>query len=192
MDEALDWKAQCKAVVKHLNSQSYLLRNLKPVLTVSQLIMIYYAQVESKLLYGLIFWGQSTYAEKVFLAQKKAVRSIEGVGKRVSCRNLFKKFKIQTLTGLFIIENCMFIFKNRDKFQRNCDVHNINTRQKNNLRTHYSRLDVTKNSVSRLGTKIYNHLPPTIKKEANLSKFKKLLSEFLLEKCVYSLDEFFE
>ncbi|KAJ8913268.1 hypothetical protein NQ315_012886 [Exocentrus adspersus] len=54
-------------------------RNLKYVLNQDQLLMLYYAQVESTLRYGICFWGASAYLESVFIAQKRIVRIIANI-----------------------------------------------------------------------------------------------------------------
>jgi hypothetical protein len=47
------------------------------------------------MLYGITVWGNSVDSKKVSTIQKKIVRIIAGVKKRVSCRELFKKFNIK-------------------------------------------------------------------------------------------------
>ena len=43
-----------------------------------------------------------------------------------------------------------------------------------------------------MGIKLYNGLPPFIKRESNdISKFESLLKKFLLDNTFYSLDEFY-
>ncbi|CAH0553784.1 unnamed protein product [Brassicogethes aeneus] len=44
------------------------------LLSKNQLINLYYAQIESRLRYGVCFWGMSTLAQDIFIAQKKALR----------------------------------------------------------------------------------------------------------------------
>jgi hypothetical protein len=41
--------------------------------------------------YGLIHWGNSSYAEMVFKMQKRVVRLMMGRDYRESCRDLFKE-----------------------------------------------------------------------------------------------------
>jgi hypothetical protein len=53
--------------------------------------------------YGIIFWGNSTEARKVFLLQKRALRIIVGIKCRDSCRHVFKDLKILTLASQYIL-----------------------------------------------------------------------------------------
>lgn len=89
IDECLDWKRHCETVISKLNSVSYLFRNMRSVLTEKQLIMLYFAQAESRLRYGICFWGSSTCFNDVFISQKKIIRCIAGVSRTTSCRNFF-------------------------------------------------------------------------------------------------------
>jgi len=41
--------------------------------------------------YGIIFWGNSLYSEKIATLQKKVVRIMAGTQPRTSCRSLFKQ-----------------------------------------------------------------------------------------------------
>jgi hypothetical protein len=51
-------------------SACYALRSIKAVVTRETLRMIYFAQIHSLLSYGIILWGNSSYAQKVFTIQK--------------------------------------------------------------------------------------------------------------------------
>jgi hypothetical protein len=62
--------------------------------------------------------------------QKRVIRIIMGYGYRESCRELFKKIKILTLSSQYIFSLLLFIVNNRDYFVSSSVYHNINTRQK--------------------------------------------------------------
>lgn len=108
-----------------------------------------------------------------------------------SCKNIFKKYKILSLPSLFIYELCLYIFKNKDRFLYNKNVHAINTRQKHDFHIPFQRLNVTFNSPNSLGLKVYNKLPLDIKESSTFFEFKKRLKTYLADKCFYRLDEYF-
>jgi hypothetical protein len=58
---------------------------------------------------------------------------MEGCGKRVSCRNLFKKLQILPLTSQYILSLMMFVVRNKNIFLTINENHNLDTRQRNNL-----------------------------------------------------------
>jgi hypothetical protein len=80
-----------------LSTIGYAIRMLKQ--TVSQDIMkiIYYSYFHSLMNYGIIFWGNSSYGNKVFTLKKIAVRILTGSINRNSCRDLFENLNILTL-----------------------------------------------------------------------------------------------
>ena len=191
IDECLNWKAHCEYVISKLNTSYYLFLNLRSLLCTDQLLMLYYAHVESHLRYGLVFWGVSTLSNNVFIKQKRIIRCIANVPMLHSCRDLFKKYNILPLPCLFVYEMSLFIYINRDVLTKNKDFHNFNTRYKNNLCVQYSRGKIAYNSPNRLGVKIYNALPDNIKDCDKVTTFKVLLKAFLLSNCFYSLDDYF-
>jgi len=54
---------------------------------------------------------------------------------RNSCRQLFKKLKILPLKSQYIFPLLLFVAKNRDLFESNSEIHNINTRFSSDLHT---------------------------------------------------------
>jgi hypothetical protein len=67
-----------------------MIRSVKPYMSSSSLVMVYYSLFYTTLSYGIIFWGQSTNSNKLFKLQKRVVRVMTGYGKRSSCRDLFR------------------------------------------------------------------------------------------------------
>jgi hypothetical protein len=72
---------------------------------------IYYAYFQSRLKYGIIFWGSVKDSLKIFIIQKKVMRLIAGVNKRVSCKGIFSEYEILTLPSLYIMEVLCFTKK---------------------------------------------------------------------------------
>lgn len=192
LDKCLNWKVHCTHLVSTLSSINFLFKNMKEILTKQQLINLYYAQVESRLRYGVCFWGDSTLSHAVFVLQKRILRNIANLSSMHTCRTVFVDFKVLTLTCIFIFEMCVYVFKNRNKFYLNKDIHSKNTRHKNDIRVPFSKLLVTNKSPNYLGPKIFNNLPDNLKQnDIKLYQFKKKLKLFLVDKCFYSLSEFF-
>lgn len=191
LDPCLTWKAHCEFLTSKLSSVYFLFKNLKPVLTKDQLMALYYAQVESRLRYGICFWGDSTLSHDVFLAQKRIVRCITGVSSTHTCKGIYKDLKILTLYSLYIFEICLFVFKNKNKFLTNSNYHQINTRQSNHLHLPLSRVNIAFKAPSRIGAKIFNSLPSDLKSTDKETIFKKKLKLFLVDKCLYNTTEYF-
>jgi hypothetical protein len=160
-------------------------------MTMNTLKLVYFAYFNSVLSYGLIFWGNSTDINKVFYIQKKIIRIMAGVKIRVSCRKLFRKFNVLPLPSEFVLCLVSFVVENLDKFQRNTDVHNLNTRRKYDLHMPNTNLTKYKKIVYHTGIKLFNNLPPTIKSlNHDIKVFKPALKDYLLTHFFYSIDDF--
>ena len=88
----------------------------------------------------------------------------------------------------------MFVVKNKDSFKTNSDIHSFNTRFHHDLHIPVANLAVFQKGVwyEYSGTKVYNHLPLTLKELShNVFKFKTALKRFLLANSFYTLDEYY-
>jgi len=98
---------------------------------------IYFACFQSQLKYGNLLWGSDVETMEVYQLQKKITPVITGVHKCESCKHIFKKFRILTLTSLYILEVLCFIKECHGNLKQNCGMHGHNTRNKLDLYTGY-------------------------------------------------------
>jgi hypothetical protein len=78
IDSSLKWNIHIEQLVKKLSSACYAIRQVKPYMSRSTLLIIHYALFNSVMSYGIIFWGNSTSSFDVFKMQKRVVRIIMG------------------------------------------------------------------------------------------------------------------
>jgi hypothetical protein len=88
IDDTLSWKQHTKQIVNKIAIACYALRNIKHIVSIETLRLIYFAQIHSVMSYGIIFWCGSISAHKVFIMQTKP---------RDSCRKIFEMMRIMTL-----------------------------------------------------------------------------------------------
>ena len=113
--------------------------------------------------------------------------------RRDSCRQLYKQLQILPLKSQYIFSLLLFVVKNRDLFQSNSQIHNINTRYNYDLHLPSANLTLFQRGVLYSGSRIYNHLPLNIKSLSNdVKHFKSTLKNYLLENSFYSVEEFFQ
>jgi hypothetical protein len=87
----------------------------------------------------------------------------------------------------------LFVATNKTLFLLNSQIHEINTRYKNNLHLPLTGLTLVQKGVAYSGCKIYNHLPPQIKNiSSNITLFKHKLKKFLLRYTFYSVNEYYQ
>jgi hypothetical protein len=126
-----------------------------------------------------MFWENSSHSSVIFKIQNRVIR-IMGFGYRESCRELFKEFKILTLSSQYIFSLFLFIVNNWVYFVSNNVYHNINTTQKNYLHLPQVSLAMYQKGVYYLGIKIFNNLPKAIKDISSKPKrFKTALKPYL-------------
>jgi len=133
IDDTLSWKQHIEQVINKMCSACYALRNIKHIVPVDTLRVIYFTHIHSIISYGIIFWGSSYYANKVFILQKKIVRIITNTGPRDSCREAFKNMEIMTLYSPYIYSLVLYTVNNNHLFDTNNEIHNYKTRNNNNL-----------------------------------------------------------
>jgi hypothetical protein len=123
--------------------------------------------------YGLIFCGNSPDSIKIFRLQKKNIRILMGCRNRDSGRKLFPNLEILPFPSQYILSLLLFMIRNKNQFQVNSEVHQINTRQHANL--HQPSVNATKYQkvVHCIGVKVFNLLPFYIKAEVDNPKIFK-------------------
>lgn len=188
LDTNLNWKEHVSMVSSKLSRFAYALYELKRTTDTKTALNAYYAYAHSRLLYGILLWGNSTDTDQLFRIQKKCIRTIANIKSTESCRSYFVKYKILTLTAIYILECCNFVKKHINKFPNYSRPKNLRPRERLAMPT--SKLQLFKSGPYAMCIKIFNKIPRDIKSEENPRKLKKKLRLLLITKCYYSLDEF--
>ena len=123
IDDTLSWKQLIEQVVNKMCTACYALRNIKHTVPLGTLRIIYFAHIHSIISYGTIFWGGSSYANKVFILQKKIIRIITNTKPRDSCREVFKNMEIMTLYSQYIYSIILYTVNNNHLFNTNNEIH---------------------------------------------------------------------
>jgi hypothetical protein len=189
----LSWKTHIESIKNKLSSACCIIRLVKLYVTANILKVIYYSYIHFIITYGLIFWGNSPDTIKIFRLQKKIIRIMMGCRSTDSCRTLFPNLEILPLPSQYVLFLVLFMIRNKNQFQVNSEIHQINTRQHANL--HQPSVNATKyqKGVHCIGVKLFNMLPIYTKAESdNPKKFKAALQKYLWENSFHSLDEYFE
>jgi hypothetical protein len=115
-----------------------------------------------------------------------------GVRNRDSCREYFKRLKIQPLQSQYLLSLLLFVAENVDHFRLNLVIQGFNTKNKSNLHLPPSKLTVYQRGPYYSGIKALNNLPTNVKNLLQTRKqFKRALKEFLHFHSFYSLNEFY-
>lgn len=190
LDNSLSWETHIDAICKKISSSCFALYRLRQISSNNVMLSFYYALIYSRLKYGILFWGCSHHSIRAFRLQKKAVRTIVGASRITSCREIFKKLNLLTLTSLYILETLLFVKQNLDKFNKNNYYHSYNTRRGNDLCLPIHTLAIYEKNPAYMGMLMYNKLPPHIKAIDNIKQFKSILRTYLIQQCFYSIEEY--
>jgi len=192
LDSTLSWKTHVDQLSAKLNSACYIIRTLRPMISIENLLSIYFSYVHSVITYGIIFWDNSPNSNNIFKLLKRSIRIIMNASSRVSCREFFKKLNILPLHSQYVLSLMLFVVKNTEEFTSNSEVHTINTRHRSDLHVPSITLTKYQKGVYYSGVRIFNHLPQNIKRlSSNVKSFKSALKRFLLMGSFYTLDEYF-
>jgi hypothetical protein len=145
--------------------------------------------------FGIIFWGNSSYAMRIFCAQKRVLGIMTGTGYRNSCRQLFITLKILPLQSQYIYSLLCFVVNNIDSYQFITDIHSRDTRHCFNLNLYQpsAYLSLYQKGTYCMGIRVFNSLPLYLKQLYNYSKgFKIALKDFLTSHSFYTLEEYFD
>ena len=191
IDQHLDWCFHVDRVCNKINSACYSLRVMSKYLNLSGRKLVYFANVHSALRFGVIFWGSSVNSRRVFIGQKRSVRTMLNLQPRDSCRGTFRELNILTLPGIYIYECLVFLFKNRARFAQFEIKHQFNTRALTfNVPKH--RLTTTEKSPLYSCIKYFNKLPDPLKVEKKIKLFKKSIHRILVDTEPYTVNEYLE
>jgi hypothetical protein len=193
LDNNIKWNNHIHKTVNKLNSACFLLRRMNPIFNTNTLKMIYHAYFHSVMEFGIPFWGVSADSKKVFLQQKRAVRIMTGSPPRASCRKLFRRLKILTVTSQYILFSMRFLASNLEKFTFNSSVHDLNTRHRTKLHKPQVRLKLYQQSLYYSCINIYNHLPDYLAVLIlDKKRFLQHVKKYLIDNPFYTMEEFLE
>jgi hypothetical protein len=71
IEYSITWERHIDEVIQKLYTTCYMIRNIKPVVSMNTLLSIYHSCFHSVMTYGLMFWGNSSHADRVFKLQKR-------------------------------------------------------------------------------------------------------------------------
>uniref|UniRef100_A0A1B6M2N5 Reverse transcriptase domain-containing protein n=1 Tax=Graphocephala atropunctata TaxID=36148 RepID=A0A1B6M2N5_9HEMI len=194
IDSRLNWNTHVNQICKKISSGLYALRTMSSFSNQETLKKIYYAFIESHISFGLCLYG-CTSAENlnnILLLQKRAIRIMLKLRWQDSVKEHFRGLRIMTVHSLYIYQLIVHIKTNYNNLTKLGALHKYSTRGSNIIAFERHRLQFYTKKPSYAGIQFFNHLPSSIKHLTELRGFKKDLKEFMIQKAIYSIDEFFE
>lgn len=191
VDERLTWGPHIELTCGRLSSACFALSRLESSLSLENMKKAYFGYFHAVMLYGVEFWGLAAERDRIFKAQKRAIRIVSGVQWDHPARELFKSLKILTLPCQFILQAATYVRNNLEQFSTWADSHDHLTRRRHRLQLPALRLSKSQRQVHFVGVKVYNALPERIIGAPSPTAFRSQLKSLLLDKAYYNVDEFF-
>lgn len=192
LDTTLSWEHHINQLQKKLASTCALIRRLRDIVSIESFKQFYFANVQSIIAYGIIFWGSSTFSLDVFKSQKRVIRCMLGLPSRASCRPHFTKLDILTVPSLYFLHLVMFVKKHKSLFATNMDFYaesmNITTRARAELRIPAHNTTFFEKGPYYKAIKAFGSLPSEIRKIEDDGRFKRAVRLYLVNKCFYSFN----
>lgn len=189
IDMTLKWTEHIDYMCKKIAPNCYALHRLRQIAGKDAVKTFYSSNIESYIRYGIILWGGSSAANRIFKLQKRAIRCMFGMGYRDSCREIFMSESILTLPSLFILEILKYVKMNKMKFKTLNITHTYSTRYGQNLQFERHKLELYKHNPNYIGAVLYNKIPLSVR-SLNLTNFLAYVKYILTTNVFYSLDEF--
>lgn len=190
LDHQLCWSEHIISIRSKLNSVLYTLRILKQQADYDLLKTVYFSNFQSVLSYGIIMWGNSSDIIKIFVIQKRALRTMLGLSAKTSCRGHFKSQGILTTTGLYIFKCILFLKKYDHYFEGYRNLNN--TRRIFPFHFPMCSLVLTQKNVEYMCLKFFNKLPKKLQTLSDFREFKNATRKLLLNLEPYSISEYLD
>jgi len=114
MYTTLHWKAHTESLLMVPIAACYALRTQKLIMLQQILVMVYFSAFHSIMSYGIIFLGASLHSINIFRLQKRKLRIITDIRKKVLCSKFLSNLNILTLQTQYIFLLLCFVCNNKD------------------------------------------------------------------------------
>lgn len=165
---------------------------------------IYFNRFHSLMSYGILLWGHvhtlTNYRpaatavgafQTIFDLQKRAISAIYNFdGKQKNIKKKFEELNILTVSSQYIYDSIIFVKKNMANFRKYSDIHNYDTRNKDNLVIPYIRLPKLRNWYQSQCIYFFNEIPKDIRKIESFDDFKSKVKDQLCKKFYCSVNAY--
>ena len=175
IDSNLSWKIHIEYIALKISKIVGLIVKLRHFVLLHTLLNIYQSLI-SYITYGLSVWGQAckSHLNKILILQKEALRFMYFAKKNEHTIPLFINAKLLPLNFLYYktlselmhdISTASAPINICNPFMKTSRVHLYNTRSStsDNFYIKASRLEIQNNAFSRIGAKLWNEIPSSLR-----------------------------
>lgn len=186
IDNKLSWKNHIDHIKKLITPYIFVIKKLKQTTQQHTLMLIYNSFILSRLTYLNPIWSRCVRYKinEVDVLHKRVLKIILGVSILYPTQELYSKFtsfNIISERELLIVIYKMInnLIKHNFNLTKVSETHSHDTRRRSHFSVEYFATSISNNNVSYTGLSKFNSLPTHIRRENNIFKFKKLLTNHL-------------
>ena len=103
IDSNLKWQNHIEHCKAKISSSLYIMNQVKNVLPIKQLLILYTTLIQPYLDYGIVLWGGTcqTYIRKLIILQKKCIRCVNGSKYNEHTYPIFRDLNILPVNGMY-------------------------------------------------------------------------------------------
>ena len=194
VDDTLSWSDHINHISMKIKRSIGVLKRTRSYLPRASLITLYRTLIETHLRYCSVIWGQcgETLKDKLQALQNRALRTIAGQKfEHADHSRLLVGYGLLSVQNLIKMDMGICVYKILNDqapeefkhiFQPVSSMHGYQTRssQNNNLHLPQLNLKSAQGAISYAGVKIWNDIPPEIRKAESIVTFKKQFKEHLM------------
>ena len=193
IDYQLNWCTHIQTISRKISKVIGVMFKIKDKVDSTVMVMLYNTLILPYLSYCCEIWG-NTYASRLYdlkMLQKRAIRVIDKAGYLDHTSVIFKKYRMLKLEDIIRLNTCVLMYKAnkgllpkhiQSSFVKNKEVHEYNTRRRNDFFSKQTNTKMRKMSVNQKGIELWNSLPKCTKYCVSLYKFKSYLKLQILSK----------
>ena len=192
LDNQLSWHAHVKHISNKISKSAAILRILRDIFPLHILKTLYLTLVLPYFNYCNLVWGSAykNTLKPLVILQKKCIRLICKAEYLDPTDPLFKSTKLLKLSQIWELNCAKFVYNCfnstaysnfKDIMIQNSQIHQHNTRRRNDLRTPFERLELCRNSFVVKGIKLWNDIPKEIKLANSMQYFKSKIKKRMLD-----------
>lgn len=182
LDSMLKWDVHINKLIIKIRSLLAKFKYLKHILDIKNLMILYYALVESQLRYGIIAWGgaYNIHIKRLETTQKWILKIIYGKEITYPTDDLYNLAKVLDIRQL----TCYgLILEQKKNLNKRGILHSYQTRYKEMAITvPFATKTIVQRSSYFLSPRIFNQVPNDLKKINSLSMFKKVIKKWIISK----------
>jgi hypothetical protein len=189
VDELLSFKCHTDEIKRKITPFIYALRRARKFITEKTAISLYYAHVQSHLIYMSTIWSSISQGlmKSLEVLQRKALRVVLGKS-WFAGKDVLYNIKLLPVSVICDVNCCLQVFKISSNLIKNninislaSDLHNHGTRNRNDFSIMQCRTIQGAQNFYVRAFKSYNNLPQQIKRFHSLSLIKSRLKEHFYE-----------